>query len=104
MLRLIAASGLSYKMGTTDMGSVFSTLDMSTAGTVYLDGTLGPPIFNDQTGARVTEGDVYCATINQATPDGGTASTVFTQDQMRLTPSTDGGPPALTGTPCFSGF
>jgi hypothetical protein len=103
MLRLVAASGTSYAMGTSDMGNVFSTLTQSTASTVYLDGTLGPPIFNGY-GARVTQGDVYCATINQATADGGTASTVFTYDAMRLVVATDGGAPALSGTPCFTGL
>jgi hypothetical protein len=101
MLRLIATSGTPLKMGSTDMGQVFTTLTQGN--NVYLDGTLGPPFFSPTTEARVTQGDIYCATVNPPPGDGGAGSTVFVYDQMRLAPP-DGGAPSLTGTPCAPGF
>ncbi len=104
MLRLIAPAGTPYSMGPADMGNIFATLDATNTNAISLTGALGSPVFNTQTGARVGQGDVYCVTINPAS-DAGPASTTFAFDALRLTPSSDGGAPVLTGaTSCAPGL
>ena len=103
MLRLISPAGTPYNMGPDDMGHVLLNLTSSNASTISLQGALGPPVFNTATGARVSQGDVYCINVHSAS-DAGPASTAFGFDALRLTPSADGGAATLTGTPCFTGL
>ena len=99
MTRLVDPTGKLEAMGATDIPDVSMTLlSVTPPNTVNLDGTLGPPIFDPATGARKTQGDIYCA---NAPVDAG----VFAYDQMRVVPSSDGGAPGLVvpegGGPCF---
>lgn len=107
------AGGMSTLIGQTpmypavDMGpgmsmnTVFS--DITQGDTISLVGTLGPPNFNQVTGARISQGDVYCL----GPADAG-ANANYQYDVLRLAnpdggPAADGG--ALTGTfTCYPGI
>jgi hypothetical protein len=91
----------SYDMGPADIAGVESALGAPGTPVVSLNGTLGPPTFNRGTGARVGQGDVYCADLGSSGP-------VWTYDVLRLE-AADGGSPVdgapLEGTfPCFDGM
>jgi hypothetical protein len=97
MLDLIAASGTPCDMGPGEAGfpCVYGALNTSTQ--VSLLGTLGPPTFNNMTGARKSQGDVYCLQPVPENPPG------YVYDVLRL--GTDGGAQVWEGTfPCYSGF
>jgi hypothetical protein len=97
MLDLIAASGTACDMGPGEAGfpCVYGALNMSTS--VNLLGTLGPPTFNRTTGARQSQGDVYCL---QRVPNN---LPNYVYDVLRL--GTDAGAQVWEGTfPCYSGF
>jgi hypothetical protein len=104
MLRLISVAGTPYDMGSGDIDHVSASLTTSSNASIELIGTLGDPIFSTQTGARITQGDVYCLEVQPPSQGGGAPSTVYVPDAMRLVVPGDGGVPTLTGTPCFSGL
>ncbi len=116
MFHLINPTGTSYNVGPTDIGDVSQGL-LNGSGNVSLVDTIGPSDFNLNTGARESQGDVYCV-LRQTGPlaDGGAANPtmpVYADDVLRLTADggvtgdggPDGGPSALVGTfPCYSGL
>jgi hypothetical protein len=126
MTRLINPLGDPQSVGPTDIPNVIGDLQALNTKTVALTGTLGPPQFNLTTGARVSQGDVYC--INRTGFDAGMAFTPFFDfDDLRLVPAggtamlsdgtpdnfpdggpimgLDGGAPPLEGTfNCYSGM
>jgi hypothetical protein len=91
----------SYDMGPAGIAGVESALGAPGTPVVSLNGTLGPPTFNRATGARVGQGDVYCADLADNGP-------TWAYDVLRLE-AADGGSPLdgapLEGTfPCFDGM
>jgi hypothetical protein len=108
MPHLVYASGKPYNVGPTAISDVLSALTtLGTTGIALVD-TIGPPQFNNTTGARITPGDVYCVNRNtQVPPDGGLDLTPYF-DYDVLQPQDagpDAVPPALEGTfPCYDGF
>lgn len=81
----------------SQMGTIFSDIDNGE--TISLVGTLGPPNFNQVTGSRISQGDVYCITYTAADAGPGTVS--YTEDVLRLANVDGGSQPdgggALTG-------
>jgi hypothetical protein len=108
MPHLVYTDGTPYDVGPTAISGVLTALTtLGTTGIGLVD-TIGPPQFNNTTGARITPGDVYCINRNtQASPDGGLDLTPY-YDYDVLTPrdaGPDAVPPALEGTyPCYDGF
>jgi hypothetical protein len=108
MPHLVYADGRPYDVGPTAISDVLSALaTLGTTGIGLVD-TIGPPQFNNTTGARITPGDVYCVNRNiHASPDGGLDLTPY-YDYDVLSPQDAGAdavPPALEGTfPCYDGF
>jgi hypothetical protein len=113
-LTYTSPTGTSIAMGAASIGTVESTLNQPGSGSkISLDGTLGPPDFNQKTGARVGQGDVFCfsrypvdAGIDEA-GDTLAGQPYPVNDVLRL--DADGGAPAdgaaLEGTfPCFDGM
>lgn len=84
------------------MGTIFD--DIGPGGqTISLVGTLGPPNFDLASGARISQGDVFCL---QYAADAGAS---YAEDVLRLANPDGGLAPdgggALTGTfPCYSGI
>jgi hypothetical protein len=112
MAELINQSSAStYSVGPTDIGNVMTALrSVGTTG-ISLVGTLGPPDFNRLTGARISEGDVWCVARDPL--EGGAPDTSlnanpahYVYDVLRLGPdggSLDGG--SLQGTfSCYPGM
>ncbi len=98
-------------VGPTDIGNVISDLHSEGRTGISLVGTLGPPDFNLVTGARISEGDVYCIQrdpLEAGAPDSAVNRNppYFTYDVLRL--AADGGVDGgvgLEGTfPCYSGM
>lgn len=89
MLRLL--NGEPYDIGKDDLSSAFSALNRSSDATITLNGTLGPPDFDRETGGRISPGSVWCV-------DDGLEQRV---DVLRF----DEGTQTLVGSfPCFTGF
>jgi hypothetical protein len=105
MLNLINRSNPVCDMGPVpNMACVFNALD-KTPGNVSLLGTLGPPSFDPTTGARESQGDVYCMLPQPAVGDGGVAMIpTFDYDVLRLVPGADGGFTWEGTFPCYGGF
>lgn len=111
MPHLVYANGMPHDIGPTAIGDVLTALSsLGTTGIALVD-TIGPPDFNNTTGARITPGDVYCINRNtQASADGGLNLTpYFEYDVLRPEAISDAGPDAapeaLEGTfPCYDGF
>jgi hypothetical protein len=111
MPRLVAPAppGVPFDMGPADIGNVTQQLVLSSK-PVSLIGTLGPPAFNSTTGARESEGDVYCVGRYPPGGDAGSALPYYATDVLRLQDAdggapADGGPAALQGTfSCFDGM
>jgi hypothetical protein len=114
MPRLIDPSGTTLDVGPTDIGDVTSALVTLGGPNVDLVGTLGPPDFSLTTGARISEGSVYCISRDTTTPDGGGIPSLalsYTEDVLTLSaddagaPGDGGAAPALQGTfSCYSGM
>jgi hypothetical protein len=86
MLRLL--SGTAFDMGPSDMAQAVQALQL---GPISLQGTLGPPDFDVNTGARQSVGSAWCV------DSGGHQRS----DVLRL----DSGSGEMVGTfPCFTGF
>jgi hypothetical protein len=87
MTRLISPLGDPQSVGPTDIPNVIGDLLQLNTKTVGLTGTLGPPDFNLTTGARVSQGDVYC--FNKYPPDAGSVAfnPYYDFDDLRLVPS-----------------
>jgi hypothetical protein len=95
---LVYVNGKQYPIGPTPLiGDVLTALNsLGTTGIALVD-TIGPPSFNNATGARMTPGDVYC--INRNADGGPNTTPSFEYDVLRLS---DAG---LEGTfPCYAGF
>jgi hypothetical protein len=95
-----SSTAKSFNMGIADITNIESALAAPGTPSISLNGTLGPPSFNQGTGARIGQGDVYCA----APPGAGSPGT-FSYDVLTLA-AADGGSPAdgaaLVGTfPCY---
>jgi hypothetical protein len=107
MPHLVYANGTSYDVGPNAIGDVLTALgSLGTTGIALVD-TLGPPNFNNETGARITPGDVYCVNRNTQSVDGGFDLTpYFDYDVLRPQDAgPDAVPPPLEGTfPCYDGF
>ncbi len=86
MRNLVDLSGTHLDMGPADIGTVEAQIALTNQ-PVSLIGTLGPPDFNLTTGARISQGDVYCAQF-APTPSPGYA---WVRDVLRL--AADGGSP-----------
>jgi hypothetical protein len=92
MRKLISLTSPAYSVGPGDMGNIQQAL--GTRQPIDLIGTLGPPDFDTQTGARIGQGDVYCIDHKA---DAGTPYP-YVYDVLRLgTP--DGGAAADGGSP-----
>jgi hypothetical protein len=126
MTKLITPAGDPQNVGPTDIPNVEADLEAVKTTTVALTGTLGPPDFNLNTGARVSQGDVYC--FNKYLPDAAAPyQPYYDFDALRLVPTggtatlpngasdtypdggpimgLDGGAPPLEGTfDCYSGM
>jgi hypothetical protein len=115
MTHLVDLSGTRLDMGPADIGAVEAQIALTNQ-PISLIGTLGPPEFNLTTGARISQGDVYCAQFTPPpSPNSGYA---WVRDVLRL--ADDGGSPddagvALDGAagtvgtlqgsfPCFGGM
>jgi hypothetical protein len=110
-------SGTSIAMGSASIATFETTVVMpGNQSNVSLDGTLGPPDFNQITGARVGQGDVYCVNRypqDAAVDEAGTtlaAVPYYSYDVLRLAGPDGGAPvdgsvPDLEGTfPCYDGM
>jgi len=86
MRNLVDLSGTPLDMGPADIGPVEAQIALTNQ-PIRLIGTLGPPDFNLTTGARIGQGDVYCAQF-APTPNPGYA---WVRDVLRL--ADDGGSP-----------
>ena len=86
MTHLVDLSGTRLNMGPADIGAVEAQIALTNQ-PIRLIGTLGPPDFNLTTGARIGQGDVYCAQF-APTPNPGYA---WVRDVLRL--ADDGGSP-----------
>ncbi len=119
MIDLTYASppGASVDMGAASIATVESTLTLpGTLSKISLNGTLGPPDFNQKTGDRVGQGDVYCVARypeDAGIDDAGNTLALqpyYVNDVLRLEAAdggspADGGVPDLEGTfPCFDGM
>jgi hypothetical protein len=98
-------------VGPTDIGNVISDLHSEGRTGISLVGTLGPPDFNLVTGARISQGDVYCIQrdpLEAGAPDSAinVNPPYFAFDVLRL--GSDGGVDGggtLVGTfPCYPGM
>ncbi len=99
-------SGTSYDMGPKDVGNVLGALG-APRGSISLFGTLGSPTFNLGSGARRSEGSVYCIALE------GVKNPVYKYDVLRLDTessplASDAGAPVpakLVGSfPCYEGL
>jgi hypothetical protein len=107
MQKLISLTSPSYTVGPADMGNIQQAL--GTRGNIDLIGTLGPPDFDRQTGARIGQGDVYCIDHK---PDAGVGAGVvypYDYDVLRLISpdgggAVDGGSPFQGTFPCYPGI
>jgi len=111
MTHLVYVNGMQYDIGPASIGAVLTALTSLETTAIALVDTIGPPNFNNTTGARITPGDVYCINRNtQASADGGlNIMPFFDYDVLRPDGISDAGPdavpPALEGTfPCYDGF
>jgi hypothetical protein len=107
MPRLVNPLGTPEDVGQMAIGDVTQQLVSLSGTTIDLRGTLGPPNFSLTTGARISEGSVYCISQDQSAPDGGvpTLAYSYTRDVLTLSDSADGGTPTLQGTfSCYSGM
>jgi hypothetical protein len=127
MTELVTPAGDPRNVGPTDIPNVIADLEAVHTTTVALTGTLGPPDFNLKTGARVSQGDVYC--FNKYPLDAGAMAyqPYYAFDELRLVPTggtatlstgapdtyqdggpimgLDGGAPPLEGTfDCYGGM
>jgi hypothetical protein len=95
MLRLLDGRQ-TYTVGPAEIGSVFSALSVPSA-TLTLNGTLGPPNFDHQTGVRVEAGSVFCF----ERPSDGSTLVALRNQVLRY----DLGNKTFVGSfPCFPGF
>lgn len=87
MVRLF--NGTAYNVGASQMPAAFATLRQSGA-KITLTGTMGPPNFDEMTGARLDAGSVWCY-----------HNAAFVPDVLRYDPSDE----SLAGTfPCVAEF
>src|SRR5262249_3120406 len=101
MQRLVNSSATTYDMGPASLIINAENALKPFNNTIGLFGTLGPPKFNLNTGARVGEGSVYCLGLDA------NSAVVYNFDVQRLSGSAvdDAGTPGLTGTfTCYTGL
>ncbi|MDQ2646747.1 MAG: hypothetical protein M3020_23285 [Myxococcota bacterium] len=65
MKRLVDMDARQYRLG---ISKIPATLQALAIGNIRLDGTMGPPEFNANTGSRTTPGSVWCATDTSTQP------------------------------------
>jgi hypothetical protein len=121
MERLVNPPGIgdARNVGPTDIPNVLADLLKPGNSAISLTGTDGPPNFSTNTGARVSQGDVYCfdkTALTSASPN----APYYGFDELRLLPDggvapplpdggpltgIDGGAPTLYGTfDCYNGM
>src|SRR5690606_28596591 len=85
-------SGLQKNVGADDIPTALQAL---AAGTIQLNGTLGPPDFDARNGTRESVGSVWCID----------STGTFQADVLRYVPDADAARASLNGTfPCIQDF
>jgi hypothetical protein len=103
MPNLVYSAGPPLNIGPSYIGGVLSALSSLGTTGIALTDTIGPPQFNNRTGARITPGDIYC--INRNQNDAGDHAPFYAYDALRLAAAGDSGSQTLEGTfPCYAGF
>jgi hypothetical protein len=99
MKKLIDIGAPQYRIGIDKIGAALQAL---TNGSIQLDGTLGPPEFNRDTGARTTLGSVWCAGKTSTQPEVADALRYTESGELELGVDENGDP--LEELPCAATF